>query len=97
MKIESIVLENEQIYQLLSKTESCNYCVFISPNSIIEAEKFIDNYKLDCSTDDLYSEKLIIEFYEKREEAMDRVVHFSWMNQFYVCCYKNGKFVTKNQ
>jgi hypothetical protein len=58
----------------------------------------ISYFKLNCTADDLYSEKLLMEMFDDSEVAKNRVKQFSeeFQNSFYVCCYKNGKLFCEN-
>lgn len=95
MKIENLILDEKDKMSLISKTEPNFHCVFINPNGIVDAEEIIKELKLNCDENDLYSEKLIIELYDNKQEAINRVYDFvdCYLDNFYVTCYKNGMLV----
>lgn len=98
MKIDSLILSTEKIFEIISKTESNFYCVFIQPNGIVDFEKYIDKLKLNCTKEDLLMENRLLEIYEDKKEANKRVMQFrnEYLSYFYVCCYKNSKFINEN-
>lgn len=98
MKIESIILANEDILGLLSKTESNFYCVFIQPNGIVNPSRTIECLNLNCEEGSLVAEDLMLEIYDDKSEAKNRVIQFKneWEKYFYVSCYRNGKFHYEN-
>lgn len=99
MKIDSLILDSKDVYSMLSKTEPSLLCVFIAPSGIVDAGEAIYKFKLNCTSGDLYSEKLLMEMFDDSETAKARVKQFSnveCQNYFYVCCYKNGKLFCEN-
>lgn len=97
--IDSIVLTQEEICKIISKSESMNYCVFIMPGYIDERDKIINNLCLKCSIKDIEARHLLLELYDNKEDAMNRMIEFNkkeWQQLFYVPLYKNGKIICKN-
>jgi hypothetical protein len=99
MKVDNMVLDNELIYSLLSKTKPNFYCVFINPNGIVDTKEKIKELGLKCTEDDLNSETLLVEVYDSKAEAQCRVEQFNgnYINYFCVSCCKNGVFISDNQ
>ncbi len=101
MKMNSVILLNEDKFKLISKTEPNLYCVFIQPDSvnIFQVKNAIEELKLSCTDSTLFVEDLILETYEEKAEAENRIMNFTgqWLEQFHVSCYKNGEFISENR
>lgn len=95
MKVDSMVLDNCNMFRIISKTEPNFYCVFIQPYSVIDPENAISDLNLSCVNGDLDSENTLVEIIDDRAEAEKRRKDFQlkYNECFYVSCYKNGKTI----
>ena len=94
----SVVFSNDNILSTISKTIQ-EIAVFIQPNSsVISPKKDIEDLKLICNEDDLYSEKLMIEFYSEDNNAKRRVEQFKgeYKECYYVSMWNLGEFICSN-
>ena len=100
MKVNNVVLTTQDKFAIISKTEPNYFCVFIQPNGVdvFKVKKAIEELKISCQESSLFVEDLLLETFEGKEEAEKRVLDFQgeWTEQFYVCCYKNGEFLSEN-
>lgn len=98
MKLSSEVLSSEDIMKFISKQNYINWCVFIYPKDVKDFIIAIKELNLSCDEHDLFLGNILMETYNKKQESKDRVMKFrnEWLEQFYVCCYKNGVFVEEN-
>ncbi|OSA95736.1 UNVERIFIED_ORG: hypothetical protein B2H93_04760 [Clostridium botulinum] len=92
----NLTLDTDGIFKEISKNKRC-ISVFIQPNGIINPKEDIENLNLICNENDLYSEKLMIEFYSDDGEAGERVDQFKeHKDHYYVSMWDVGDFICSN-